>query len=790
MKHIYILFFTALVSTSFLNAQKVKTDAHIVGHVVKGNEHLPFVNIYIKGTTIGTATDITGHYQLLNVPVGNLTVVASAVGYKPREISITTFEGVTSEVKFELEEDLLNLQEVVVTADRNGRNRNDASIIVNTITPAMFKSTQSVTLSEGLNFLPGLRMENNCQNCGFNQLRMNGMEGPYTQILINSRPVFSGLASVYGLELIPSNMIERVEVIRGGGSALYGSNAIAGTVNLILKDPVSNSYELGVSSGLFGVGMDEAARPAGDHSVNFNTSLVSEDQKTGLAIYGFTRDRKVFDANDDGFSEIAPLNNTTVGSRFFHRFGYRSKLAVDFFNIKEERAGGNKHDYPLHERDIAEAVKHGLNAGAVTYEKFFRDYDLLSLYISAQHLNRDSYYGANRSLRDYGKTKDFSYNFGGQYKISMGNSNVLTGVENTGGYLNDRKLGYPDYDNAVIVDGSIVDVPHIGNITVANQRSFTAGVFTQYEINLERVKMTAGARYDNYRIKDLQIDGSQRTGNVFSPRVNLLYDVQKNLKARIGYAKGYRIPQIFDEDLHIETSGARKVINVNDPGLKQETSHSYIASLDYNIAYGNINAGILVEGFYTYLQDPFVNQIGSPDENGTVIYTRVNAEDGAVVTGVNFDFKLMPHRDVSFTSGFTLQQSKYEEEQEFNERRFFRSPNSYGFFTLDLDLMENLSFSTSGTYTGKMLVPYFGPLTDPEEGELRQSNSFFDSGIKLSYNIKLNGSKLQVYGGIKNIFNAYQSDFDRGIDRDPVYIYGPTLPRMVYAGIKIGNMLR
>ncbi|HSL85366.1 MAG TPA: TonB-dependent receptor, partial [Bacteroidales bacterium] len=594
--------------------------------------------------------------QLLNVPVGNLTVIASAVGYKPQEFNITTIEGITSEVKFELEEDLLNLQEVVVTADRNGRNRNDASIIVNTITPAMFKSTQSVTLSEGLNFLPGLRMENNCQNCGFNQLRMNGMEGPYTQILINSRPVFSGLAGVYGLELIPANMIERVEVVRGGGSALYGSNAIAGTVNLILKDPVSNSYELGISSGVFGVGLDEAAGPAGDHSVNFNTSLVSDDQKTGLAIYGFTRDRKVFDANNDGFSEIAPLNNTTIGSKFFHRFGYRGKLAVDYFNIKEERAGGNKHDYPLHERDIAEAVKHGLNAGYVTYEKFFRDYDLFSLYASAQHLNRDSYYGANRSLSSYGKTKDFSYNFGGQYKIAMGNSIVLAGIENNGGFLNDRKLGYPDYDNAVIVDGSIVEVPHIGNITVSNQRSFTAGVFTQYEINLERVKMTAGARYDNYRIKDLHLDGSQRTGNVFSPRINFLYDVQKNLKARIGYAKGYRIPQIFDEDLHIETSGARKVINVNDPGLKQETSHSYIASLDYNIAYGNINTGLLIEGFYTHLQDPFVNQIGSPDESGTVIYTRVNAEDGAVVTGVNFEFKLMPHRDVSFISGFTLQQ--------------------------------------------------------------------------------------------------------------------------------------
>jgi outer membrane receptor for ferrienterochelin and colicins len=90
-----------------------------------------------------------------------------------------------------------------------------------------------VTLSEGLSFSPGLRIENDCQNCGFSQVRMNGMEGPYSQILINSHPIFSGLAGVYGLELIPTNMIERIEVVRGGGSALYGSNAIAGTINII-----------------------------------------------------------------------------------------------------------------------------------------------------------------------------------------------------------------------------------------------------------------------------------------------------------------------------------------------------------------------------------------------------------------------------------------------------------------------------------------------------------------------------------------------------------------------------
>src|SRR5690606_13884936 len=99
-------------------------------------------SVYLKGTTIGTACDQTGHYYLVNVPEGSFTIIASAIGYKPQEFSIQTQTGKTVEIKFELLPDLLNLQEVVVSSDRNARKRNDAPVIVNTITPSIFKSTQ------------------------------------------------------------------------------------------------------------------------------------------------------------------------------------------------------------------------------------------------------------------------------------------------------------------------------------------------------------------------------------------------------------------------------------------------------------------------------------------------------------------------------------------------------------------------------------------------------------------------------------------------------------------------
>ncbi len=788
MKNNIIILLSLLFSLNGYS-QKNKTDANIIGHVVCCDKHIPFASVAIKGTTIGTVTDETGHYQLNNLPVGEVTVIVSMLGYKPQEKTVTTEINKTIEIKFELEEDVLKLDEVVVSSNRSMQKRTEAPVIVNTISPKLFSTTQSLTLGEGLNFSPGLRLENNCQNCGFTQVRMNGMEGPYSQILINSRPIFSGLAGVYGLELIPSNMIERVEIIRGGGSALYGSNAIAGTINIILKNPVANSYEISANYSMTGIKVNGSAGQAPDYSANFNTSLISDDHKTGISLYGFSRERKMFDANNDNFSEIAPMTNLTLGTRFFYRFGYRNKLTLDFFNIKEQRDGGNKQDLPLHERDIAEAVRHDLKIAAVSYEQFFREYDLFSIYASGQFLNRDSYYGANQSLRDYGNSKDKTYNIGIQYKAILGHSSIMAGIENTGGLLTDKKLGYPDYASATIVNDSIIEIPHSENTMVADQSSLNSGMFIQYELQMEKAKIAVGGRYDHYEVKDYINEGrDMKTGNVFIPRISLMYEVIKNIQARVSYSQGYRAPQIFDEDLHIETSGSRQVINVNDPGLKQETSHSIMASLDFNGLIGTVYTGFLVEGFYTRLEDPFVNEIGTPDENGTVIYTRKNARDGATVQGINMEFKLKPLKAFSLSSGFTLQSGKYDVAQEFGEKRFFRTPDQYGFFAIDCDFAKDICLSVTGNYTGSMLVPYFGTETDPETGELRISDDFFDLGLKLKYNIKLNGATLQWFGGAKNIFNAYQADFDRGIDRDPAYMYGPVSPRTVYFGIKIGNL--
>ncbi|HCE57454.1 MAG TPA: TonB-dependent receptor [Prolixibacteraceae bacterium] len=764
--------------------KKPKTDAMLFGDVKDSEAHLPFATILLKGTTIGTATDVTGHFKMANLPVGKQVIQVSAVGYKTREIEVNLIARESVTILVQLDPDNIGLEQVVVSADRNEKSRRETATVVNTISAKLFNRTQNITLSEGLNFTPGLRMENNCQNCGFTQVRMNGLEGPYSQILVNSRPVFSGLAGVYGLELIPSNMIERVEVIRGGGSAMYGSNAIAGTINLITKDPVSDNFS--VATGYGSVGAGTGSDPAADFTLNLNGSFVSDDYKTGLSVIGFTRKRENYDANGDGYSEISEIKNTTLGSRFYQRIASRGKLTVDYFNINESRRGGNKFELPMHETDVTESVTHGINSGAVNFDLLLRESDKLSVFFSGQGVNRQSYYGANQDLSAYGKTTDFTYSSGAQYirrmeRFLISPATLTTGVEFNGGNLVDKKLGYYDPTNNI----------HYGNTLVADQLLSTQAGFLQSEWKLNKASVTIGARFDHYRVADKTKASNDVTGNVLSPRISLLYNIVPHLQFRAGFAKGFRAPQIFDEDLHIETSGSRQVIHENDPDLKQETSNSFSASLDFTQHFGKWQIQLLAEGFYTMLMNPFANEYGTPDENGTVIYTRVNAEDGATVKGLNFELNASPSSKLQLQSGFTVQNSQYEEPREFGETHFFRSPDSYGYIGMDYNILPLLKLSATGNYTGPMLVPYFGPaILNPEEGQLNKTPSFFDAGIKMAYQVKLNdGVKMEINAGVKNIFNSYQDDFDSGIDRDPAYMYGPLSPRTIYFGIKFGNLL-
>src|SRR5690606_39358118 len=272
-----------LIIILFLGCNTYSQTAILKGKITSEGKPIEAVSIAIKGKTIFTKTDKNGYFELKNIPTGSQEIVVSFIGYQTLTETIVFQENQTIDKNFELFEDYLNLEEVVITATRSEVPVYKSPVIVSRISSKSFETTQTLALSEGLNFTPGLRLETNCQNCGFTQVRMNGLEGPYSQILINSRPIFSALVGVYGLDMIPASMIDRVEVIRGGGSALYGGSAIAGTINIITKDPTENTFEIGTNYSFI-----DYSSP--DRTLSLNGSIISEDLNKGMSFYAYNRD--------------------------------------------------------------------------------------------------------------------------------------------------------------------------------------------------------------------------------------------------------------------------------------------------------------------------------------------------------------------------------------------------------------------------------------------------------------------------------------------------------------------
>lgn len=777
-----------------------KTDANLIGHVVCNKEHVPFINVTLDGTTIGTTTDGTGHYQLINLPEGNYTLRVSGVGYKSTTESVKIEKGITEEIKFQIEEDVLNVEEVIVSASRNETNRAEASVVITSLNPQLFEITQSVNIAEGLCFSPGLRTECNCSNCGFTQLRMNGMEGPYSQILMNSRPVFSGLAGVYGLELIPSNMVERLEVIRGGGSALFGGNAIAGTVNIITKEPTRNTFSIDGRTSVIGIGGHQEINTAQDNQVSINASVVTEDRKSGGYIYGLMRNKDAYDENGDGFSESVVMDNSTFGFSMYHKPGSKSKISLDGYRLNEYRRGGNMLEYLPHETDVTESVDHLVSGVNIAYDLFTVNSSKLTIYGAAQGVQRDSYYGANRDPYAYGYTEDLTSNVGAQYALNaikpvLGSiSNTVFGIDNSNNKILDTKLGANGEENT----------------TITNQMVNTIGSFIQQDFKTDKLNFGFGIRFDNYLVRDLQQNDDDFSNFVLAPRISALYKLTPSNRFRIGYAKGYRAPQVFNEDLHIEMVNARRVEHLNDANLIQETSHSITASYNTNFIWGNTVNEILVEGFYTQLQNPFADEYYELDNAGSWAYKRINAEDGALVNGVNMEYNISYVDKIIFQLGLTVQKSTFETAQAWGEneqslsKSFVRSPNSYGYATLTWNPTHAFSTTLSANYTGSMLVPHFGldantkDLSELEAiangdvitGErLEASEKFLIIDALFNYNIQLTDeTEIKLYAGIKNIFNQLQKEHDKGMFRDAGYIYGPCQPRTINIGVKFGNI--
>ena len=738
------------------------TDATLLGHVVdsKTGEHVPYINVYLEGTSVGTATDEGGHFNINNCPVGEYTLVVRGVGYRQNRQTITLERNKTLELNIVLEPDAIELGQVVVTASQHASSRTEAPAVVGVVSAGKMESVSAANLAEGMRFETGVRVENTCQNCGSNEMRINGLGGAYSQVLIDSRPVNSSLAGVYLLEQLPASMIEQVEVMRGGGSALYGSSAIAGVVNVITREPVRNTATVSNITRLVG------GRSV-DWSNQFGASVVSDNRKAGIYVFGHNRQRDPYDHDGDGYSELGLLKARMVGFRGYVRTGQFGKLNVEYHNISDFRRGGDRFDLPSPQAHISEGAEHDINSASLKWDWLSRSgLRHASFFASMQHVDRQSYYGERADDEPfgnaYGYTEDLTLNYGTQYsrhfdRLWFMPAELTAGVEHTLDRLDDRTLAPADS---------------------MSQRVGVLSGYVQNEWRSYRWSLLIGARADKH---------SMLAAPVVSPRVNVRFAPQEHLVLRAGYASGFRAPQVYDEDLHVGAVNGELYRITNADSLRKERSNSLTASADWCFHLGGLEADLLVEGFYTRIDDAFVNELLFDDTlSGYRHYERRNA-DGAVVKGVNAELRLTPVEKVQLQLGGTWQSSRYTGQgQEWAEgryeRRMERCPDLYAYLTGQYTPIDRLDLMVSGVFTGPMLVYHN---VDDDVFQVT-TPSFFDLTVKVAYSIPFGrNTALELNAGVQNVLDSFQRDFDSGPERDSQYIYGPSLPRTFFAGARL-----
>ena len=744
----------------------------IHGVVRAEGKAVEYATVSIATQEMGVYTNLVGKFHLHDLPLGEHLLTVDFIGYEPvSQMVVLSAEQPEAELELNLGEPTLALDEVVVTGTKTFKRRTESPVIVNVMTAEALSGVQACNLSDGLKFQPGLRVETDCQTCNYTQLRINGLAGGYSQILINGRPIFSPLTGLYGLEQLPVNMIERIEVVRGGGSSLYGSSAIGGTVNVITKIPKKNGYSIDASHQRIG-------GQTGDLLLNGNTSFVTKEGNSGVSLFLSRRQRGLYDANGDNFSEVPELSNISLGANFFLLPDDRQKIELSISNLNEYRYGGEQVEGPAHLALQAEERDTRVWMASADYQINFSSDATLIAYAAAQRTDRTHYTGIfpetdeeiaeHLALPPYGESEVRTGNIGVQFNYRLGQflgrENILTiGSE----YLYDA------------VRDEIPTYRYLIDQTTGNFGTFLQSDWTLFP----KLSLLSGVRLDAHNLVE---------GLVASPRAALLWKPDPFTQVRLNYGTGFRAPQAFDTDLHIAFAGGGISRVVLAEELLPERSRSYSASLNYDRPTEKFIAGFTLEAFRTVLDRAFFLQPIGEDSFGEQFEKR-NGQ-GAVVQGGTLELRANFNRKIQVETGLTLQTSRYEEPVAYlpeseGIRDFVRTPNQYGFATLSLTPDQHFKGNLNYVYTGSMLVPHFAGAPNQTTDELSESPAFSELDARIGYTFPLPKLKnsLEFYAGVRNVFNQYQRDFDFGRNRDSNYVYGPGLPRSFYFGIRLEN---
>lgn len=729
---------------------------NIYGVVKYQDENVAYAKLFIPGINKGVVSDYSGNYSILSVPKGNHFIIITAQGFINDTINFQVGDEEKLELNLSLKEKLVEMEEVTITATLKETTISNSPIAITVISPKLFDKNPTPSIFESLNMVNGVRPQLQCNVCSTGDIHINGMEGPYTMVMIDGMPIVSALGTVYGLMGIPNSIIERVEIQKGPSSTLYGSEAVGGLINVITKKTENASK---FTFNLIGTTYQ-------DFTIDMSSRF-----KIGKRIKGivsgnsFLFDKK-WDINGDNFTDLTLQKRLALFSKLNIQHKNENSSNIAFRYLYEDRWGG--------EMNWNKNFRGGDSIyGESVYTNRFEVIGKSPIIFGSQKFQMNYSYIAHEQNSAYGNTIFYANQHIGfaqlTKNIELKRHDLLFGLA--------TRYTYYDDNTVITQKGDSLNRENLPTI------SFLPGVFIQDELKInESNSLLMGLRYDYNSIH----------GNIFSPRINWKGTLAKKHIFRFGVGNGYRVVNLFSED-HAAFNGARKVVILSD--LKPE--HSWNVNMNYNVNSKMKNTQINLDfnAFYNYFSNKIVADYFSDNEK--VIFDNLNGYGicrgiGAHVL-LGFDFPLKATIGATFSDVFLM---KEQENGSLEKTPQVQTPKLTSNFVLTYTLCKiNTSIDLSGNVYSPMLLPVL-------ENDYRPAYSPWFGIINLQITTVIT-KDWQIYGGLKNLLDFIPKEdpimrpfdpFDKTINDqvnnpngytfDPGYNYAPYQRARLFLGVR------
>jgi outer membrane receptor for ferrienterochelin and colicins len=666
---------------------------------------LPYCNVVLLGSSTGTTTDHHGKFTLTS-PLPVLEIVASFVGYATDTVSVAEDQ---SQISIMLQPEMKSLDEVmVVSGTMKEVTRMNSPIPVEIYSPALFMKNPTPSIFEALSMVNGVQPQLNCNVCNTGDIHINGMEGPYTMLLIDGMPIVSSLATVYGLSGIPNSMVKRIEVVKGPASTLYGSEAVGGLINVITREPSTSPM----------LKADISATSVAEINADVSTRFRMRRAQGLLGINYFSYQNKI-DINDDNFTDVTQQNRISVFNKWDIKRKASRLASLAFRYVYEDRWGGElqwERKYRGSDEIYGESIFTNRfefigNYQLPVKEKMFLDY-------SYNHHVQDSWYGATSYQADQhvGFTQ-------WRWNKVIGKHDLLFGVPLRFMYYDDNTIGT------------------MRNGSNSPQRTWLPGIFAQDEWAVTKsVTLLSGLRYDHHN----------EHGSILSPRLSTKVSVGKNNTIRLSIGNGYRVVNLFTEE-HAALTGSRDVIIAEE--LKPERSWNanlnYATMVEHNGGYISFDATV----FYTYFTNKIVGDFDTAPNS--IIFD--NLRGHAVSKGITLNTEVSFTNSLKIIAGATLMdvyQKEPDDEGKLTKIPQLFAPKVSGTYTVSYTFGNSgYSIDLTGRTNGPMTLPVLADRTV----DRRPSKSPWFTQLNLQVT-KVFDNGLEIYGGGKNLLNFVPKD--------------------------------